>query len=83
MSNENETGQTNDRERNEIFQDKPSGVSIPELAAEYQVSESTLYSLANQGRLPGARRLGKRIVIHRQTWEEWLKTGMGDDLADD
>ena len=63
--------------------DKPSGASIPELATEYQVSESTLYSLANQGRLPGARRLGKRIVIHRATFEEWLKTGMGDELENE
>lgn len=59
---------------------KPTGASIPQLAVEYQVSESTLYSLANQGKLPGARRLGKRIVIHRARFEEWLKTGTGDEL---
>ena len=60
--------------------EKPRGASIPELATEYQVSESTLYGLANQGRLPGARRLGKRIVIHRATFEAWLVSGMGDEL---
>ena len=54
-----------------------AGTSIPELAAEYQVSESTLYALANRGALPGARRLGKRIVIHRATFEEWLEAGSG------
>ena len=57
-----------------------TGASIPDLALEYKVSESTLYALANQGKLPGARRLGKRIVVHRATFEEWLKSGMGDDL---
>lgn len=61
-----------------IVNPKPIGASVPELAAEYQVSESTLYALANQGKLPGARRLGKRIVIHRATFEEWIKAGRGD-----
>ena len=56
------------------------GMSVSEAAIQAGVSEATLYSLANQGRLPGARRLGKRIVIHRATFEEWLKTGTGDDL---
>ena len=65
-----------------MVQAKPTGISIPEIAAEYQVSESTLYALANQGKLPGARRLGKRIVIHRATFEEWLKAGNGDNKGE-
>lgn len=55
----------------------PIGMSIAEAAAESSVSPSTLYTLANQGKLPGARRIGKRIVIHRETFEEWLRNGMG------
>ena len=58
----------------------PIGMSVSEAAIQAGVSEATVYSLANQGRLPGARRLGKRIVIHRATFEEWLKTGTGDEL---
>ena len=58
----------------------PLGMSVSEAAIQAGVSEATVYSLANQGRLPGARRLGKRIVIHRATFEEWLKTGTGDEL---
>lgn len=54
-------------------------MSIAEAATQAGVSTATLYALANQGRLPGARRLGKRIVIHRATFSEWLKTGMGDE----
>ena len=61
--------------------DRP-GASIPELADEYGVSEALLYSLANRGELPGCRRLGKRFVIHRETFENWLKGGMGDNFAD-
>lgn len=55
-----------------------SGASIPELAKEFGVSEALLYSLANSSRLPGARRLGKRIVVHRETFEAWLREGQGE-----
>jgi predicted DNA-binding transcriptional regulator AlpA len=54
-----------------------AGTSIPELAAEFGVSEALLYSLANQNKLPGCRRLGKRFVIHRLTFEAWLAEGQG------
>jgi len=63
----------------EFDQANKTGMSIPQLAAEYGTSESLLYNLANQGNLPGCRRLGKRFVIHRETFEDWLKGGMGDD----
>ena len=53
------------------------------MASEYGVSEALLYSLANRGDLPGCRRLGKRFVIHRATFEEWLKTGTGDNLENE
>jgi excisionase family DNA binding protein len=56
---------------------KKPGASIPELAEEYGISETTLYALANRGELPGARRLGKRIVVHRPTFESWLAEGQG------
>ena len=59
------------------------GASIPDLASEYGVSEALLYGLANRGDLPGCRRLGKRFVIHRATFEEWLKTGTGDNLENE
>ena len=61
-------------------QDRP-GASIPALALEYGTSESLLYNLANQGKLPGCRRLGKRFVVHRETFEDWLKGGMGDEKS--
>lgn len=56
-------------------------MSVAEAAAKAGVSESTLYSLSHQGRLPGARRVGKRIVIHREVFAEWLRNGRGDDVA--
>ena len=54
-------------------------MSIQEAAAEAGVSESTLYSLANRGQLPGCRRVGKRFVVHRQVFEDWLRSGRGDE----
>ena len=54
------------------------GMNVAEAAIEAGVSEATLYSLANQGKLPGARRLGHRIIIHRETFANWLKTGTGE-----
>jgi len=66
----------------EQSKDRP-GASIPDLASEYGVSEALLYGLANRGDLPGCRRLGKRFVIHRATFEEWLKTGTGDNLENE
>ena len=56
---------------------KRTGASIPELSEEFGVSETVLYGLANSNNLPGARRLGKRIVVHRETFEEWMRTGQG------
>jgi len=69
-------------EMGEQSKDRP-GASIPDLASEYGVSEALLYGLANRGDLPGCRRLGKRFVIHRATFEEWLKTGTGDNLGNE
>ena len=57
---------------------EPAGMSISEGAKEALVSTATLYSLANQGKLPGARRIGKRIIIHRETFLRWLADGMGE-----
>jgi predicted DNA-binding transcriptional regulator AlpA len=56
---------------------KRIGASIPELSREFGVSETVLYNLANAGQLPGARRLGKRIVVHRPSFEAWMESGTG------
>jgi len=60
-----------------ITKQPPAGMSILEGAQEAKVSTATLYSLASQGKLPGARRIGKRIIIHRETFLRWLAEGMG------
>ena len=57
---------------------KPTGMAVSEAASEYGVSEATLYAAVHRGELPGARRIGKRIIIQRQIFEEWMRSGHGD-----
>jgi predicted DNA-binding transcriptional regulator AlpA len=57
--------------------EKPMAVSIPELARMTGLSEALLYQKANEDILPGCRRLGKRFLVHVETFEEWLRTGQG------
>jgi len=66
-----------EREVDMTTEKHPIGMSIHEGAKVAMVSKATLYSLANQGKLPGARRVGKRIIIHRETFIRWLAEGMG------
>ena len=61
-----------------VVDKEPVGMSIAEAAAQAGVSTATLYSLANAGRLPGCRRIGKRLIIHRETFGEWLRAGSGE-----
>jgi predicted DNA-binding transcriptional regulator AlpA len=56
-------------------------VSIPVLALQTGLSEALLYQKANEGILPGCRRLGKRFLVHLPTFENWLKDGMGDQIG--
>ena len=49
------------------------GISVAEAAAETGVSESTIYTMFHAGKLPFARRLGHRIILHRQKFAEWLE----------
>ena len=61
-----------------ITREPPVGMSIAEAAAQAGVSAAVLYSLANKGELPGCRRIGKRLIIHRQMFADWLKAGFGE-----
>lgn len=55
--------------------------SIPEIARQTGLGESLLYGLANIGKLPGCRRVGsKRYLVHIATFEDWLKSGAGDEI---
>jgi len=51
---------------------KPKDVmTIDELAEYLQVSKSSLYKLAQDGRVPG-QKVGKHWRFHRETIDRWL-----------
>lgn len=54
---------------------RPLAYSIPDLARMTGLSESLLYLKANEGLLPGCRRIGRRFVVHADTFENWLRSG--------
>lgn len=57
----------------------PLAVSIPELSRLTGLSEGLLYVKANEGGLPGCRRIGKRFLVHLETFNDYLKGGMGEE----
>ena len=59
--------------------DNPIAVSIPDLARLTGLSEGLLYIKANAGELPGCRRIGKRFLVHLETFDDYLKSGMGEE----
>jgi len=50
----------------------PDVMTIDDLAAYLQVSKSSLYKLAQEGKVPG-QKVGKHWRFHRETIDEWLK----------
>jgi len=48
-------------------------MTIDELAAYLQVAKSTLYKLAQEGKVP-RQKVGKHWRFHRDAIDEWLKT---------
>ncbi len=50
-------------------------MKIAEAARYLGISRQTAYDLANQGKLPGARRLGRRFVVSRKALEKYLEGG--------
>ena len=47
-------------------------ITVPEAAALLGISRNGAYELPARGALPGARRLGRRIVVSRQAVADFL-----------
>ena len=47
-------------------------MKVDEAARILGIGRQTAYNLAAQGKLPGARRLGRRIVVSRKALEAFL-----------
>jgi excisionase family DNA binding protein len=52
---------------------------VSEAAELLGVNLRTVYRLVDRHQLPGARRLGRTIVVVRPVLERWLLTGIEDD----
>jgi len=52
----------------------PEVMTIDDLATYLQVSKSSLYKLAQDGRVPG-KKVGRHWRFHRNAVEAWLKEG--------
>ena len=50
-------------------------LKVQELARLMRVDRKTVYALIEAGDVPGVRRFGRAIRIHRQTAVDWLATG--------
>jgi excisionase family DNA binding protein len=50
----------------------PAVLTVDEAAGLLRVNRKTLYELIQRGELPGVRRLGRAIRIHRPTLIRWL-----------
>ncbi len=48
-------------------------LTVRETARRLGIGRQLAYELARQGKLPGARRLGKRIVVSRRALDAFLE----------
>ena len=51
---------------------QPDTMKVEDAAQRLGIGRQTAYDLAHQGKLPGARRLGRRIVVSRVALEAFL-----------
>ena len=58
-------------------QTKPATMKVGDAAKMLGIGRQTAYDLAAQGKLPGAIRLGRRIVVSRKILEDVLAGRVG------
>jgi excisionase family DNA binding protein len=51
---------------------QPPVLTIDEVAVLLRVNRKTAYGLARRGKLPGCRRVGRCLRVHRDTLLAWL-----------
>lgn len=53
----------------------PLVLTVDELAALLRVDRKSVYSAIQRGEIPGVRRLGRTVRLHRDTVLRWLSQG--------
>ncbi len=52
---------------------KPTLATVLDTHREHGIPISTIYEMIAAGRAPGVVRFGRRIMIHRRIFSEWLE----------
>ena len=63
----------------DIEREGPATVSVTEAANMLGIGRQTAYDLVAQGKLPGALRLGRRIVVSKKALERFLEADVTHD----
>lgn len=48
-------------------------LTVPEVAALLRTTRKGIYTMMGRGRLPGAVRIGKRLLFRRERLLEWIQ----------
>ena len=64
-----------------VRDDAPATITVEAAARRLGIGRQLAYSLAREGKLPGARRLGRRLVVSTALLDAFLTDGRAD-LAD-
>lgn len=56
---------------------EPAVLTVDELAVLLRVDRKTAYAAVTRGEVPGVRRLGRTIRVHRESVITWLRDGHG------
>jgi excisionase family DNA binding protein len=57
----------------QALQSSSGRISVPEIARRLDIGRLTVYTMLEQGILPGLR-LGRRWIITRHAYEQWERT---------
>ncbi len=52
---------------------EPTLATVADTAKKHGIPVSTMYELFASGTAPGAVRIGRRILVHRQVFTAWLE----------
>lgn len=52
-------------------------LTVDELALLLRLDRKTVYSMVRRGEIPGVRRFGRAVRVHRDTVLRWLADGQG------
>lgn len=54
---------------------EPELLSVKMVAARLGLHHNTVYQGLHTGAIPGLRKVGRAMLVHRATLERWLETG--------